>query len=301
MLDSGYIKALETRAHWVYWLHNEGRDVWRQELAVGQDSDTIEDWIKVIDYHLKVSDTFFMTKHFVDLVNHANHSVPSGLRFDFTWLQAKNGWVFLEKPVSFFSRDLDGEGEVPIHALGWYEIPAGQQISAGRTANEGTVGILLYRTPVDDGSVEQFIPFKTVILKNQESFEEAKMKTGTNDVELKEFYWVLTAFYLMGQRLTLTRRHETDRYTRRRGEREGKPVCSFIRSITLRRLEEDRVKEGQQRNIDWQWQWEVRGHWRNQFLPSTGEHKPVFVEAYIKGPEGKPLKPDSHKIFVARR
>ena len=36
--------------------------------------------------------------------------------------------------------------------------------------------------------------------------------------------------------------------------------------------------------IDWNWQWEVRGHWRNQFYAATNTHKPVFVEAYMKGP-----------------
>lgn len=35
--------------------------------------------------------------------------------------------------------------------------------------------------------------------------------------------------------------------------------------------------------------WVVRPHWRNQWYPSEGIHRPVFIEEYIKGPDDKPL------------
>lgn len=44
----------------------------------------------------------------------------------------------------------------------------------------------------------------------------------------------------------------------------------------------------------------VRGHWRNQWYPSEERHKPVFVEAYIKGPEGAPLRLRSPIVSVSR-
>jgi len=122
-----------------------------------------------------------------------------------------------------------------------------------------------------------------------------------NDPELHEIRWAYSAFYLMAQRLAVQVKHDTDRHTRRRNEREGTPVPDSIKVVTLRRLQEARVNEGASQSVEWNWQWEVRGHWRNQYFSSTKEHKPVFIEAYIKGPEGKPLKPPGQKIFVARR
>lgn len=41
---------------------------------------------------------------------------------------------------------------------------------------------------------------------------------------------------------------------------------------------------------DWQYQWLVRGHWRNQWYPSLGEHRQVWINPYVKGPDDRPLK-----------
>jgi hypothetical protein len=35
--------------------------------------------------------------------------------------------------------------------------------------------------------------------------------------------------------------------------------------------------------------WVVRGYWRNQWYPSRQEHRPVWINPHIKGPEGSPL------------
>lgn len=35
--------------------------------------------------------------------------------------------------------------------------------------------------------------------------------------------------------------------------------------------------------------WMVRGHWRNQWYPSRGEHRPVWINPHIKGPADTPL------------
>ena len=53
--------------------------------------------------------------------------------------------------------------------------------------------------------------------------------------------------------------------------------------------------------VDWQWRWSVAGHWRDQWYPADGVHRPKFIESYVKGPDDKPLKPASSKIFVAER
>lgn len=117
---------------------------------------------------------------------------------------------------------------------------------------------------------------------------------------LHEIRWVYTAMYLMARRLAITVQHATDRATQRRAQRGGQEAPPFIRVITLRRLEAAREREAPN-VVDWQWQWEVRGHWRNQFFPSEGLHKPVFIEAFIKGPSDKPLKPGVLKLFAAER
>lgn len=44
----------------------------------------------------------------------------------------------------------------------------------------------------------------------------------------------------------------------------------------------------------------VRGHWRNQWYPSRDVHKPLWIEAYIKGPEGTPLRDGTQLVKVVR-
>jgi hypothetical protein len=40
---------------------------------------------------------------------------------------------------------------------------------------------------------------------------------------------------------------------------------------------------------DYQHQWVVRGHWRQQWYPSRNVHRPIWITPHIKGPEGAPL------------
>ncbi|GBF17791.1 hypothetical protein Br6_05198 [Rhodococcus sp. Br-6] len=36
--------------------------------------------------------------------------------------------------------------------------------------------------------------------------------------------------------------------------------------------------------------WTVRGHWKRHWYPSENRHHPIWIESYIAGPEGAPLK-----------
>ena len=53
---------------------------------------------------------------------------------------------------------------------------------------------------------------------------------------------------------------------------------------------------------DYSCRWLVRGHWRNQFYPSSKSHRPRFIPAYVKGPDDKPLKqPAKVSLFAVVR
>ena len=44
------------------------------------------------------------------------------------------------------------------------------------------------------------------------------------------------------------------------------------------------------------WQWMVSGHIRNQWYPSTEDHKLIWVQPYMKGPLGLPVKPRAYHV-----
>lgn len=56
--------------------------------------------------------------------------------------------------------------------------------------------------------------------------------------------------------------------------------------------------EGKKR--DYQCQWVVHGHWRNQYYAKQKIHQPKWIDAYIKGPKDKPLK-DATRVFAVNR
>lgn len=147
-------------------------------------------------------------------------------------------------------------------------------------------------------------PTKQLVFdSNTGAWEEATgvYEKGIQTVKSHEIRLVYTAFHLMAQKLAMVVQHPHDRHTRKRFEKERLNWNPWIRLVTLRRLEQHR-KEAQERGeVDWHWQWQVRGHWRDQWYPSEQAHKKIFIEAYIKGPENKSLKPPTHTIFKAIR
>jgi hypothetical protein len=77
---------------------------------------------------------------------------------------------------------------------------------------------------------------------------------------------------------------------------------TLIRQIVLRRVVHPR--QGGERGEtlrEYHCRWMVVSHWRQQPYRSTGDVRPRLIAAYVKGPEGKPLKPPTTNIFIAKR
>lgn len=330
MLPSKYIETIERKLQWLRF-GNERRP--RIEAEYGRITETYLDI-------LESSDTFFMDRAFCDLVDHARREAPLDMRFDARWLLAKRGWLWMETPfevppVTLEERDLVKLG---VRGVGWREVPVGATLVAYDGSQEpappGSVQFCFYvdqehyRSLVSDDAqanlralqraAGEWSPWSFFVLRDgallhermldfeergrRENPEGAYIPTDERIVHpLHEMRWLYAALHLMAQRLATTVEHKVDRATRRRAERTGQTVPPIIRVVTLRRLQLDRVAEKAEADVDWQWRWIVRGFWRNQWYPSENCHKRIFIESYLKGPENRPLKPDTLKLFVARR
>ena len=70
-----------------------------------------------------------------------------------------------------------------------------------------------------------------------------------------------------------------------------------VNFVDLRRAA---MKSGAEANgimdVDWSCRWKVSPHRRNQWYPSTQSHKLIWIPAYIKGPEDKPLKQTVYRV-----
>ena len=123
-----------------------------------------------------------------------------------------------------------------------------------------------------------------------------------NSVEYTFEAWLVAQFAFMSQTLAATRREELPRNMRRDMERKNQHIPE-VKRVVLRRKVYDSlgVKHGPTGSIDWSCSWLVRGHWRKQYCPSTGTHKPIYVNPYVKGPEDMPLRTPAATIFDVRR
>lgn len=115
------------------------------------------------------------------------------------------------------------------------------------------------------------------------------------------FGWFLSALLLLNQRVLTTESQEVDRPARRRLDRQTSLHARSVEIVQLRRAVPAQSDTHDSKTVEWSHQWIVSGHWRQQFYPSTGEHRPVFVLPYVKGPENKPLKPPRAKVFAVVR
>ncbi|MCX4451627.1 hypothetical protein [Streptomyces sp. NBC_01789] len=47
--------------------------------------------------------------------------------------------------------------------------------------------------------------------------------------------------------------------------------------------------------------WIVRGHWRNHYYPSRKDHRPIWIDQHLKGPDGAPILDPEKLVHVLRR
>lgn len=303
-----YLDALETRLHWLQWAMQQTVSPW-----AGVPLDVLRQYKEM----LLTGETFYMAAPFCDLVTHAAKTIPDGTGFEHAWLIQPSGWLYLDTP--FIPPPLIGfpDTPVPIRAIAWMPRPAGTPVyshGAGSTVTTLTIQatqFLCYHdahgkfTPWSYFLIGQGAPLRPTI-ETYEARARSEGKTAAEYIEefkydRHEIRWIYAAMYLMNQRLAVNSQQQPNRALRRRWDREGdQRLAPVVRVVTLRRLAQEQQRTGIS-DVDWQCQWHVRGHWRNQWYASEQTHRPKFIEAYIKGPADKPLKDVTHTVFIAKR
>ena len=115
---------------------------------------------------------------------------------------------------------------------------------------------------------------------------------------------ILATWLLMGQTLTRSEQMTAPRAARRRIERLDPVLDPTVRYIDLRRARtepSDRPDDGIGNSArEYRHRWIVRGHWRNQYYPSRGDHRPIWIDPHFAGPQDKPLL-GGERVNVLRR
>jgi hypothetical protein len=89
---------------------------------------------------------------------------------------------------------------------------------------------------------------------------------------------------------------------RRAIKKAKQPEPAPVNVVRLRRA--SRANESQAADLadsKYSVRWLVSGHLRNQWYPSLGRHKLIYIPPHMKGPEGAPLKDSRPTVRVVRR
>lgn len=108
-------------------------------------------------------------------------------------------------------------------------------------------------------------------------------------------------FTFVQQRVVARSTVSVPRPTRRRLEKAELSLSPVVRVLVLRVAEHHGTGAGDHQPVEWSCRWLVRGHWRQQWCPSTETHKAIWVSPYVKGPDDKPLRKPRATVFAVVR
>ncbi|MFC3450799.1 hypothetical protein [Amycolatopsis speibonae] len=133
---------------------------------------------------------------------------------------------------------------------------------------------------------------------------EGTSAADIDDAQIALQRTILATWLLMGQTLVQSERASAPRAARRRIERYDPALDTAVRLVDLRRARTaptDHSDDSSTKNTrEYRHSWIVRGHWRNQYYPSRGDHCPIWIADHLAGPEDKPLI-GGERVNVLRR
>ena len=272
---------------------------------------TGEQYVHILAEHFSRAETVYWSPEMSDMLMQVAPSLPDWtLRLN--ELLPEYGFAWFAKPIP-----LPGSGPLgldaghPLVGMVWGTVLYSTDPSLGKDTK---VGYLEGDAP----GVDRWVIYSPVVLfdgaprlcggsswAEGESLSEL-LRLSEVSKEQRGMEWAVqigkifaASMALMQQEITVNERTPVDRSTRRRLEREGWIREAIVNVVKLRRAK--RQGGGDGKSYELTCQFVVRGHWRNQYYPSTNEHRPIFVLPYIKGPEGAPLKAQADRVFEVVR
>jgi hypothetical protein len=290
----------EVRAEMLTWMTEEGPTGWLQQLVTrarqaGQSVDhrLERDHRDRSGHQIRLSELFFVSSPLTDLAKAAGASLP-----DYRLHQED-----LPAPVGLcvFGSSLGMIGDGDIRLVQWGPGPGGLTVSFWADASQfwsdvaseagwsdadviTNCGPLAFMHaaafPWSEvthgwGTVSETAPDEEISAASVEQAERAMIAT-----------WLL-----MGQTLTRSEDVRPPRAAQRRLARAGADPLTVVRYTDLRRVRAVTGDDHAQQDASsrYEHQWVVRGHWRQHWFPSRQDHRPIWIDPHIKGPDGAPL------------
>lgn len=222
-----------------------------------------------------------------------------------------SGLLWFAQPIALRSSMTDSDGEVTevearLAGLLWREQPdtdgrPGLSIRMVLLSSRDAVGVDMPGRPgvaVADSSVTW--PYGFTLEEAWDAYRAADPHASRSKALLMLWRFTATFWHLSRQRITTTEQVRPTKAVRSNASRAGIRIPDDgITVIALRHAEGSSAGSSPGRtHAGYRVRWAVRGHWRQQWYPSLGLNRPVFIHPYLKGPDGAPFK-DSTTVWVA--
>ncbi len=220
--------------------------------------------------------------------------LPDGIRNAFWWLEyslplpMKNPPPLTSEEYLF---DIDNICSILLSRdpEGWWVISCGRMSSFG-------LPLMIEVNQIAPGTSLRHLMNRGSRMMDSERGTFAPIRD--RDISLLRF--IMAASVWLKQRIVTIGSGHIERHRRKQIMREYGVMPSDVKVIQLRRAESD-YSEGptSAQHVDWSCRWIVNGHWRNQ--PYKDEHKLIYINPYVKGPEDLPLKVPAHTVYAVNR
>lgn len=288
-MTSRYAQALEQQRRYARWLATPAgvRDFFGQ----GSDQVLLRQFYRSASLALAAADPYHWGPEMCGLLDGVSAEMPPWtLRREA--LPTDYGFCWFESPLP-----VDG-GALHVVALAWgLSVPAVPSaddpetlvfhVYGGADHEHPILALLSLSWPMGDRVAAEDLDSDADTARN------ARMQR-------RMFRYAAAIFALLEQRILVATPEGIDRAARRRLRKAKARQPPAILVVRLRRTaREGDDHDGQPRA--WTCRWVVRGHWRQQYYPSRGEYRPIFILPHIKGPEDMPLRAPAERVFAVVR
>jgi len=246
----------------------------------GMDRQTVAAGVRNYDRlkrRLEHAATFFLSTQIADAIAVSSSALP----LSFQWMNTicatwPAGFMWCERPIYRLDAPIEAKqiGDLPLVAIAW--CVEADAIDVWAYAQFGNHMMVCGFAQIAEGATADV--------------------QGGDEHERWLRRFTMTALLWLEQRIVVTTAARAERHVRKRVSSPDAPVLI----IRLRRTEPSApARPGA--GVEWSCQWQVRGHWRRQFHPSTGERRPLWIDDFWKGPADKPIRVHDGRIVAAVR
>ena len=249
---------------------------------------------------LMMADPMWVSQDVKDLIESAALSwQPEALKVDDVF---PNLYGFVLFPEPFVVRDVHNK-RLAFRAIAWEPIGPDGWIAYDaydeRVHPRDATGVMLsayshidddddYPLVASTGVERSELPVMSLCYVTPWSFN-GQTPIDMSESGLLDFCKITQVMWRMAQQqVTVHEGNRLPRPERRRAERTG--LQSDVVVVRLRHAKlEPEHGSGEPNEVEWSCRWMVKGHWRNQYYPSIKDHRQVWINSHVKGPEDAPL------------